>query len=447
MPIPSNLLDEQSLDSSGSEILGDESSNNDVNTEDSNDNTNFYISDYDYYYYDITDWVDDWLQYYFYYDYDLFEESSSNFYIGSSTVPMTFHDHLGNIFLASHILLNLLVCILMVQLGPVYYLNLMKKCQAKSKSVLLSIFGAFALLASLYNIIMIAWIPSFVPLLLIDNSPGLKFLLADCALVPITLAVELIVIICVIYPSRSPSLPKLPRLTKLWFTCCCLQKCCNISDKFIHVLVLWNLVAFMQLFFAGVTLRVLPLLASDVFLTTMGISLLVSGGFCLLMLLASLLHVSRSFKLSNIQSLISVVLQGIAAVLGVSLVVLGMVVYAAFLNDGGDGNSFNSWVLGLLPSGALAVVGWFVKKNFLLDDEEELGSEEKQEGEMDEGRRDEVTVNQRAELDHDIRIESQFQPTESAPSSHASQIKNFDSCQATSPIKKMAALLNTTTSL
>ena len=59
MPIPSNLLDEQSLDSSGSEILGDESSNNDVNTEDSNDNTNFYISDYDYYYYDITDWVDD----------------------------------------------------------------------------------------------------------------------------------------------------------------------------------------------------------------------------------------------------------------------------------------------------------------------------------------------------------------------------------------------------
>ena len=113
----------------------------------------------------------------------------------------------------------------------------------------------------------------------------------------ITLAVELIVIICVIYPSRSPSLPKLPRLTKLWFTCCCLQKCCNISDKFIHVLVLWNLVAFMQLFFAGVTLRVLPLLASDVFLTTMGISLLVSGGFCLLMLLASLLHVSRSFKL------------------------------------------------------------------------------------------------------------------------------------------------------
>ena len=98
MPIPSNLLDEQSLDSSGSEILGDESSNNDVNTEDSNDNTNFYISDYDYYYYDITDWVDDWLEYYFYYDYDLFEESSSNFYIGSSTVPMTFHDHLGNIF-------------------------------------------------------------------------------------------------------------------------------------------------------------------------------------------------------------------------------------------------------------------------------------------------------------------------------------------------------------
>jgi len=280
----------------------------------------------------------------------------------------------------------------------------MKKSQAKSKSVLLSIFGAFALLALLYNIIRIAWIPSFVPLLLIDNSPGLKFLLADCALVPITLAVELIVIICVIYPSRSPSLPKLPRLTKLYFTCCCLQKCCNISDKFVHVLVLWNLVAFMQLFFAGVTLRVLPLLASDVFLTTMGISLLVSGGFCLLMLLASLLHVSRSFKLSNIQSLISVVLQGIAAVLGVSLIVLGMVVYAAFLNDGGDGNSFNSWVLGLLPSGALAVVGWFVKKNFLLDDEEELGSEEKQEGEMGEGRRDEVTVNQRAELDDDITI-------------------------------------------
>ena len=274
-------------------------------------------------------------------------------------IPDIFHNVLGNIFLAAHIILHIFVCLLLLN-AVLAFLNTSndKLLNELQNDVFIYIASSATIIATMYNLTKIVWTPLVFGLIMVESdledplcSIAARVLLSDLVLLPVVFTSEFI---ASCYVVNALKMRKLITIKS--------NKHFQWIEMAIYILAIWNILVFIQSI-APAALAILPQLAADLLLTVTTLSLFVSGAVCLVMVLAKVIQGIDSVKSKfSLWGIVSISLQIVIVLLGAALVVLAMIVYIAFLNGGGNDGGFGTWVLSLLPSVGLAIVAWIVKR-------------------------------------------------------------------------------------
>ena len=141
--------------------------------------------------------------------------------------------------------------------------------------------------------------------------------------------------------------------------CCCFCFCCNRNTKSIavQIIALWNILIFVHAFVTS-TIPLFFLIILHPARTLSILSVHVSTLFFLIIFAAHLFSIGRSFVWRSCSNaLVTLLLSGI--------VVIFIVVYIGCLDYGVQTKGISGFLVSLLPSACLSVIGWFIRRKFL----------------------------------------------------------------------------------
>ena len=172
-------------------------------------------------------------------------------------------------------------------------------------------------------------------------------------------------------------IPGLLRLLCCFFPCQCKKLGGDFWRKVVQTLAVWFLMVFLQLV-AGSVIPYLVLAIVNPVPSVTFLALGTSTLFCLIIFVASLIHVSIQLKKSSCYHKIVAVAQGLVFIVFLGLVALTVIIYQGVIQSGTSTGFISGIALSLIPSGIIAVLGVAVKFKLLSDTDEEDDPKEHQ---------------------------------------------------------------------
>ncbi len=156
--------------------------------------------------------------------------------------------------------------------------------------------------------------------------------------------------------------------TNVYCCCCFCCKCCsrNVKCQAVQTLALWAIVSFVQ----HLAMSVVPIFFIVILLPGEGFSILamcLAALFCIIMLVSHVLYMGHAYRArANRRNSVAMFMVQILLIVSLLGVVIGIILlYIKLLGDGASFNGIGGLFVSLLPSVALAMIGWFVKKKLL----------------------------------------------------------------------------------
>ena len=276
---------------------------------------------------------------------------------------------LNILLIAGYVCELVFVCILVLKFAPVNYQALSEKMNRNA--TVYRIYWGSAFIIILANLIFL-----FIKLnvsnsifflilysnFLYDTSPYAHAYLSIAAVPVISIAVlSLAVAIWIVCKTSRQNGVRMPIPTKTAnVTCCCCCCCCcsrNTKSIAVQIITLWNILIFVQAIVTS-TIPLFFLIILHPAKTLSILSVTVSTFFFLVIIAAHLFSIGRSFVWKSCSNaLVTLLLSGI--------VIIFIVVYIGCLNYGVQTKGISGFLVSLLPSACLSVIGWFIKRKFL----------------------------------------------------------------------------------
>ena len=148
--------------------------------------------------------------------------------------------------------------------------------------------------------------------------------------------------------------------------------------KVLQTFAVWFLMVFLQLI-AG---SVIPYLVLAIVNPVPSVTFLALGAstlFCLIVFVASLIHIGVQIKKSSCYDKIVAVVQGLVFIVFLGLVAITVIIYQGVIQSGTSTGFISGIALSLIPSGIIAVLGVAVKFKLLSDTDEDEDPEHQDE--------------------------------------------------------------------
>lgn len=165
-------------------------------------------------------------------------------------------------------------------------------------------------------------------------------------------------------------IPGLMRLLCCFFRCRCRKIDGVFWHKVLQTFAIWFLMVFLQLI-AG---SVIPYLVLAIVNPVPSVTFLALGAstlFCLIIFIASLIHVGVHLKKTSCYDKIVAVVQGLVFIVFLGLVAITVIIYQGVIQSGTSTGFVSGIALSLIPSGIIAVLGVAVKFKLLSDHDDE----------------------------------------------------------------------------
>lgn len=165
-------------------------------------------------------------------------------------------------------------------------------------------------------------------------------------------------------------IPGILRLLCCFFPCRCRKLGGDFWRKALQTFAVWSLMVFLQLV-AG---SVIPYLVLAIVNPVPSVTFLALGAstlFCLVIFVASLIHIGVQIKKSSCYDKIVAVVQGLVFIVFLGLVAITVIIYQGVIQSGTSTGFVSGIALSLIPSGIIAILGVAVKFKLLSDTDED----------------------------------------------------------------------------
>ena len=165
-------------------------------------------------------------------------------------------------------------------------------------------------------------------------------------------------------------IPGILRLLCCFFPCRCRRLDGDFWRKALQTLAIWSLMVFLQLV-AG---SVIPYLVLAIVNPVPSVTFLALGAstlFCLIIFVASLIHISVEIKKSSCYNRIVAVVQGLVFIVFLGLVAITVIIYQGVIQSGTSTSFVSGIALSLIPSGIIAILGVAVKFKLLSETDDD----------------------------------------------------------------------------
>jgi hypothetical protein len=165
-------------------------------------------------------------------------------------------------------------------------------------------------------------------------------------------------------------IPGILRLLCCFFPCRCRKLDGDFFRKALQTFAVWFLMVFLQLV-AG---SVIPYLVLAIVNPVPSVTFLALGAstlFCLIIFVASLIHIGAQIKKSSCYDKIVAVVQGLVFIVFLGLVAITVIIYQGVIQSGTSTGFVSGIALSLIPSGIIAVLGVAVKFKLLSDTDDD----------------------------------------------------------------------------
>ena len=172
--------------------------------------------------------------------------------------------------------------------------------------------------------------------------------------------------------------PGVLRLLCCFFPCQHRKLGRDFWHKVLQTFAVWFLMVFLQLV-AG---SVIPYLVLAIVNPVPSVTFLALGAstlFCLIIFVASLIHVGVQLKTSSCYDKIVAVVQGLVFIVFLGLVAITVIIYQGVIQSGTSTGFVSGIALSLIPSGIIAVLGVAVKFKLLSDTDDDDDQEHQDE--------------------------------------------------------------------
>ena len=164
--------------------------------------------------------------------------------------------------------------------------------------------------------------------------------------------------------------PGVLQLLCCFFSCRCRKLGGDFWRKVLQTFAVWSLMVFLQLV-AG---SVIPYLVLAIVNPVPSVTFLALGAstlFCLIIFVASLIHIGVQLKKSSCYDKIVAIVQGLVFIVFLGLVAITVIIYQGVIQSGTSTGFVSGIALSLIPSGIIAVLGVAVKFKLLSDADDE----------------------------------------------------------------------------
>ena len=165
-------------------------------------------------------------------------------------------------------------------------------------------------------------------------------------------------------------IPGVLRVLCCFFPCRCRKLDGDFWRKALQTFAIWSLMVFLQLV-AG---SVIPYLVLAIVNPVPSVTFLALGAstlFCLIIFVASLIHIGVQLKKSSCYEKIVTVVQGLVFIVFLGLVAITVIIYQGVIQSGTSTGFVSGIALSLIPSGIIAVLGVAVKFKLLSDTDDD----------------------------------------------------------------------------
>ena len=275
--------------------------------------------------------------------------------------------HLTKLLKAGYILELVFVFALALKLVPGYYLALSERVHCNRSFY--SIYWGTAFIVSLINLCLlithlsIGWLFLILSPVVLDTMLyGIYIYSSSITLVLLSLVVAILAV-CTSNRHTRLNMP-IPIKAADILCCCCCCTCCSRStkSKVFQTFILWNILIFVHI----VVTSTISLCLLIIIYPAQALSIIASvysAMFCFIMLTAHLFY-SGTQRSSWYQMFLNMML----TVLFPGFVSILIVLYISCLNKGLHTKGVGGFLVSLLPSLFLSVIGWYVKRRFLKPD-------------------------------------------------------------------------------
>ena len=165
-------------------------------------------------------------------------------------------------------------------------------------------------------------------------------------------------------------IPGILRLLCCFFPCRCRRLDGDFWRKALQTFAIWSLMVFLQLV-AG---SVIPYLVLAIVNPVPSVTFLALGAstlFCLIIFVASLIHIGVEIKKSSCYDKIVAVVQGLVFIVFLGLVAITVIIYQGVIQSGTSTGFVSGIALSLIPSGIIAILGVAVKFKLLSEPDDD----------------------------------------------------------------------------
>ena len=298
-----------------------------------------------------------------------------------------------------HVLLQVAIGLTIMKLIPSYYSSISKSKEGKkviknSPSGSVSIFWANVFFASTLDVLFVGLdlyliisvyggVDSAIDDIITSNSRSTLetvFAFGMLGTLVTFILVSLQFFVATGIPKNTRlHVPSLLRLLCCFFPCQCRKLDGDFWRKVLQTFAVWFLMVFLQLI-AG---SVIPYLVLAIVNPVPSITFLALGAstlFCLVIFVASLIHVGARFKKSSCYNKIVAIVQGLVFIVFLGLVAITVIIYQGVIQSGTSTGFVSGIALSLIPSGIIAILGVAVKFKLLSDTDDEEDPELHQDG-------------------------------------------------------------------
>ena len=287
-----------------------------------------------------------------------------------------------------HVLLQVAVGLVIMKLIPWYYSSISQKNgnkNVKKNSPSVSIFWAnvffafildvlFAVLDLYLLVTVYGGVDSAIDDIIISNDRSsletvFAFGLLGTLVTFILVSLQFFVA-AGISKNTELHVPGLLKLLCCFFRCRCKKIGGEFWHKVVQTFAIWSLMVFLQL----VTGSVIPYLVLAIVNPVPSVTFLALGAstlFCLIIFLASLIHIGVQLKKTTCYNKIVAVVQGLVFIVFLGLVAITVIIYQGVIQSGTSTGFVTGIALSLIPSAIIAILGVAVKFKLLSDPDEE----------------------------------------------------------------------------